>query len=176
MIWSTPLNATADISRSRSGERRWTPSTSPSSAAYMRATASGHLAASGDVGHQNVGAVAELGRRSHRPRSQLEEWGIAGHCGEHFRAAFCVLQPGQPAQLGFRNAEEELVSYAERPGHLLPEDLRDGLAGGPAHDLADDVTKRVGVVSGSGARLPPGLGVGDHGAHLVPVAQVLGCC
>ncbi len=81
MIWSTPLNATADISRSRSGERRWTPSTSPSIAAYMRATARGHLAAGGDVGHQNIGAVAELGRRGHRPRSQLEEWVIFGHIG-----------------------------------------------------------------------------------------------
>jgi hypothetical protein len=30
------------------------------------------------------------------------------------------------------------------------------------------------VIGGLRARLPPGLGVGDQGAHLLPVAQVLG--
>jgi hypothetical protein len=39
MIWSTPLNAAADTSRSRPGEMSLTPSTSSISAAYMRAVA-----------------------------------------------------------------------------------------------------------------------------------------
>ena len=39
--------------------------------------------------------------------------------------------------------------------------------------LPDDIAERVGVIRGLGSRLPPGLGVGDHGAHLVPVTQVL---
>src|SRR6266566_2114491 len=95
----------------------------------------GHLAAGGDVGHQDVRAVAELG---------------GGH------------------------AEVQLAGDAQRPGHVLAQDLRDALAGRPADDLADDVAEGVGVVAGLGAGLPPGGGAGDPRAHQVPVAQVLG--
>jgi hypothetical protein len=73
----------------------------------MRAIARGGLAAGGDVGLQHVGAVAELGGRGHSPRPQFEERRVVGHRGEHLRAAFRILQPGQPAQLGFGNAEED---------------------------------------------------------------------
>src|SRR5829696_8827004 len=62
---------------------------------------------------------------------------------------------------------------AERLCHLLAKHLRDRLARDPAHDLPDDVAKRVCMIGYLRARLPPGLGVGDGSAHLVPVAQVL---
>ena len=59
------------------------------------------------------------------------------------------------------------------PATSSAQDLGDRLAGGAADDLPDDVAEGVGVVADLGAGLPPQLGVGDGGAHLVPVAEVL---
>jgi hypothetical protein len=135
--------------------------------------ARGHLAAGRYVGHQDVGTVAELGGRGHLPRPQLEERRIIGHRGKHFRATFHIFQPGQPAQFGLWDSEVDLIGDAERNGHLLAKHLRDGFARTPAHDLPEDVAERVCMIGNLRARLPPGLGVGDGSAHLVPVTQVL---
>src|SRR5215210_756512 len=134
----------------------------------------GCFAAGWNVGHQYVAAVAKLGGRGRRPWTKLEERRVVWHRGEELRAAFQVLQPGEPAELGFGHTEVEFISNAERSGHVLPEYLRDRLACRASYDLPDDVTEGVGMVSGLRPRLPPGLGVGDLGAHLVPLAQVLG--
>jgi hypothetical protein len=60
----------------------------------------------------------------------------------------------------------------ERTGEALAQQGRDRLAGRAANDLAEQEPERLGVVAEPGPWFPLRLGIGDHRAHAVPVAQV----
>src|SRR6267142_1699214 len=131
------------------------------------------LASSRNVRGKDVLAVAKLRgwNQSHRPG--LEHGKVGRHRRKHSGISdLRVLEHGEPVVLRARHTEVELVTNPERTRNFLPEDLRDRLTGGAANDLSDEIAERVGVIADLRARLPPQLGVGDRGAHLVPVAKV----
>ena len=84
-------------------------------------------------------------------------------------AATCLATRGN-SRVG--DTEVDLVGDIERAGETLAQQRRDGVAGRPAKDLAEQEPEGLGVVAQSGPGLPPQLGVGDEGAHGVPVAEI----
>jgi hypothetical protein len=67
----------------------------------------------------------------------------------------------------------DLVPDPERDGDYLAKPPRQGAARRSPHDLAEQEAEGLGLVAEAAARLPPGLGLGEHRAHVVPVAQLL---
>src|ERR671917_226969 len=158
MIWSTPVNATADISRSRSGETSRTPSTSPNRAAYMRATALADILPPAGMSAINMSVRlpnSAVGVTARGPNLKNgDSSGIA--------ARYSALPSASSSRASLPSSDSG-----------TPRKSSSATPSGPANDLAENVAERVGVIRHPGARFPPGLGVGDRCAHLLPVAQIL---
>ena len=76
-----------------------------------------------------------------------------------------------PFRLGKTDAE---TVEAQRLGDLALHCLVDAEPGDPADQLTDEPAEGEGVIAGSAARLPTGLGRAETGDHVVPVEEVFG--
>jgi hypothetical protein len=94
------------------------------------------------------------------------------------RAARAVVQSAAAGGATRSNSssgtpEVDLVADPERDGDHFAQPPRQAAARRSPHDLAEQEAEGLGVVAEAGARPPPGLRLGEHRAHVVPVAQIL---
>lgn len=115
------------------------------------------------VGGGRAGARVEQGGDGHRLHPG-EEGGL--FAGDVLR----LDEFGDPVRVLLRQAHREVDP--ERSGDLLAQELPGQQTGDPADDLADQEAVSDRVVSGAGARLPPGLGGREAGRGELPVVEL----